>query len=126
MLPRKFNFLIYKSEDEEVSISPIIKGESIWLTQKLMAELFGVNVPAISKHLKNIFEEGELDQNVVVSKMEITKGTISKMEIVTDNKVVSLRGIQQIQFLISPESIIHLADPKIHWISVMMICHFNV
>lgn len=72
MLPRKFNFLIYKSEDEEVSISSIIKGESIWLTQKLMAELFGVNVPAISKHLKNIFEEGELDQNVVVSKMEIT------------------------------------------------------
>ena len=72
MLPREFNFLIYKSEDEEVSINPIIKGESIWLTQKLMAELFGVNVPAISKHLKNIFEEGELDQNVVVSKMEIT------------------------------------------------------
>lgn len=72
MLPREFNFLIYKSEDEEVSINPIIKGDSIWLTQKLMAELFGVNVPAISKHLKNIFEEGELDQNVVVSKMEIT------------------------------------------------------
>ncbi len=72
MLPKEFNFLIYKSEDEEVSINPIIKGESIWLTQKLMAELFGVNVPAISKHLKNIFEEGELDQNVVVSKMEIT------------------------------------------------------
>mgnify|MGYP000845925219 FL=1 len=71
-MPRDFSFLIYKSEDEEVSISPIIKGESIWLTQKLMAELFGVNVPAISKHLKNIFEEGELDQNVVVSKMEIT------------------------------------------------------
>ena len=72
MLPKEFNFLIYKSEDEEVSINPIIKGESIWLTQKLMAELFGVNVPAISKHLKNIFEEGELDQDVVVSKMEIT------------------------------------------------------
>lgn len=71
-MPRDFSFLIYKSEDEEVSISPIIKGESIWLTQKLMAELFGVNVPAISKHLKNIFEEGELDQDVVVSKMEIT------------------------------------------------------
>lgn len=71
-MPRDFSFLIYKSEDEEVSISPVIKGESIWLTQKLMAELFGVNVPAISKHLKNIFEEGELDQNVVVSKMEIT------------------------------------------------------
>ncbi len=72
MLPSDFKFLIYKSKDEEVFINPIIKDESIWLTQKLMAELFGVNVPAISKHLKNIFEEGELDQNVVVSKMEIT------------------------------------------------------
>ena len=71
-MPRDFSFLIYKSEGGGVSISPVIKGESIWLTQKLMAELFGVNVPAISKHLENIFEEGELDQNVVVSKMEIT------------------------------------------------------
>ena len=62
----------------------------------------------------------------VLSKTEITQGTISKMEIVTGNKVVSLRGTQQIQFLISPETIIHLADPQIHWISVMMICHFNV
>lgn len=70
-MPKDFNFLVYRSKDEEVSINPIVSGDSIWLTQKLMAELFGVNVPAISKHLKNIFEEGELDQNVVVSKMEI-------------------------------------------------------
>ena len=72
MLPKEFNFLIYKSEDENLSVNAYIKDETIWLTQKSMAELFGVNVPAISKHLKNIFEEGELDQDVVVSKMEIT------------------------------------------------------
>lgn len=44
--------------------------ETIWITQKAMAELFGVKVPAISKHLKNIFEDGELDEQVVISKME--------------------------------------------------------
>lgn len=54
------NFLIYNVPGEEASVSVIVKNETIWLTQKAMAELFGVGVPAISKHLKNIFEEGEL------------------------------------------------------------------
>ena len=48
------------------------KDENIWATQKAMATLFDVNVPAISKHLKNIFESGELKDDSVVSKMEIT------------------------------------------------------
>ena len=48
------------------------KDENIWATQKKMASLFDVNVPAISKHLKNIFESGELKDDSVVSKMEIT------------------------------------------------------
>ena len=68
----RFDFLIYNSVDENVSVNAIVHDETIWLTQKAMAELFDVGVPAISKHLKNIFEEGELDENVVVSKMEIT------------------------------------------------------
>ena len=48
-----------------------LKDETIWITQKAMAELFGVQTPAISKHQKNIFEQGELREEVVVSKMEI-------------------------------------------------------
>ncbi|KUK52446.1 MAG: Toxin-antitoxin system, toxin component, Fic family [Desulfotomaculum sp. 46_296] len=55
-----------------MSVDAVIKDETIWLTQKAMAELFGVQTPAISKHLKNIFKEGELDEKVVVSKMEMT------------------------------------------------------
>lgn len=47
-----------------------MQDETIWLTQKAMAQLFGVNVPAISKHLRNIFDSEELNENVVVSKME--------------------------------------------------------
>ena len=69
---REFQFLVYRSANEDVSINAIIKDETVWLTQKGMAELFGVQTPAISKHLKNIFDEGELDEAVVVSKMEIT------------------------------------------------------
>lgn len=71
-MENEFQFLIYRSADEEVSINALIKDETIWLTQKAMAELFGVKVPAISKHLKNIFEEGELNEKVVISKMETT------------------------------------------------------
>lgn len=68
----EIQFLIYRSAEEDVSVKAVIKDETIWLTQKAMAELFDVKVPAISKHLKNIFAEGELDENMVVSKMEIT------------------------------------------------------
>ena len=66
-----FNFLIYKTAEEDITVNAVIRDETIWLTQKAMSELFGVQAPAISKHLKSIFEEGELAQEVVVSKMEI-------------------------------------------------------
>lgn len=71
-MTNEFNFLIYKAPDKDVKINAVIKDDTIWLTQKSMAELFGVQTPAISKHLKNIFEEGELEEQVVISKMEIT------------------------------------------------------
>ncbi len=68
----ELQFLIYKTPEEDVSINAVVKEDTIWLTQRAMAELFGVQTPAISKHLKNIFEDGELIEEVVVSKMEIT------------------------------------------------------
>ena len=55
-----------------MSVNALIKDETIWLTQKGVAELFGVGILAISKHLKNIFDEQELDEKVVISIMEIT------------------------------------------------------
>lgn len=69
----EFQFLIYRSAEEDVSVNAVIKDETIWLTQKAMAELFDVNIPAISKHLQNIFDEGELEKNSTVSKMEIVQ-----------------------------------------------------
>lgn len=64
--------VIFRTEDEKVSVNARLKDDTLWLSQKSMAELFGVQVPAISKHLKNIFDEGELIENVVISKMETT------------------------------------------------------
>lgn len=68
----EIQFLLYNLPDEEGKVQVVIKDETIWCTQKAMAQLFGVGIPAISKHLKNIFEEEELQKEVVVSKMEIT------------------------------------------------------
>ena len=69
----ELNFLIYNTPEENTSINAVVKDETIWLTQKSMAELFDVEVPAISKHLANIFTDGELKQEATVSKMEIVQ-----------------------------------------------------
>lgn len=69
---KQMHYVLYHVDDSDVSVNAVIQNDSIWITQKAMAELFAVNTPAISKHLKNIFSEGELDEKVVVSKMEIT------------------------------------------------------
>ena len=68
---KEIQFLLYSLPDDEGKVQVVIKDETLWCTQKAMAQLFGVGVPAISKHLKNIFEEGELDRTATVSKMEI-------------------------------------------------------
>ena len=64
--------VLYSTDEGNISVSVLFKNETFWLTQKAMADLFGVQPPAISKHLKKIFESGELNEKVVVSKMEIT------------------------------------------------------
>ncbi|MFW9597824.1 MAG: virulence RhuM family protein [Paludibacter sp.] len=66
------NILLFSTTDKKAKVSVFFQDGTFWLTQKAMAELFGVNVPAISKHLKNIFETGELEAISVVSKMETT------------------------------------------------------
>ena len=71
-MSNEIQFLLYTMPEAEGKVQVVIKGETLWCTQKAMAQLFGVGVPAISKHLKNIFAEGELIKDVVVSKMEIT------------------------------------------------------
>ena len=66
----EIQFLLYNTPDENIKVNVIVKDETLWLTQKAMAELFDVNTQAITKHLKNIFEEGELQKEATCSKME--------------------------------------------------------
>lgn len=71
-MSNEIQFLLYNMPDADGKVQVVIKDETLWCTQKAMAQLFGVGVPAISKHLKNIFEEGELAADSVISKMETT------------------------------------------------------
>jgi hypothetical protein len=64
--------LVLYQPNGTLKLDVYLEDETVWLTQKAMAELFNVGVPAINKHLKNIFIEDELNEEVVISKMEIT------------------------------------------------------
>ncbi len=66
------DFLLYTTPEGNVKVEVILNNETLWLTQKSIANLFGVNVPAISKHLKNIFASGELREKSVISILETT------------------------------------------------------
>lgn len=65
-------FLLYKTDKGDIKVDVLLQNETIWLPQSKIAEIFKVKIPAISKHLKNIFESGELNEKVVVSILEIT------------------------------------------------------
>lgn len=68
----KNNFILYNAPSGDVTLNVLLQNETIWLTQKMMAELFDVGVPAINKHLTNIFESNELEENSVISILETT------------------------------------------------------
>jgi hypothetical protein len=67
------DLLLYNTADKKVNVSVYFQNGTFWLTQKAMAELFGVNVPAVSKHLKNIFDTDELNEDSTISILEIVR-----------------------------------------------------
>lgn len=69
-MSNEIQYLLYSMPDADGKVQVVVKDETLWCTQKAMAQLFGVGVPAISKHLKNIFTEGELNPDTTISKME--------------------------------------------------------
>lgn len=71
-LPQASNFILYTAPNGDVQLNVALRGETVWLTQKAMADLFAVGVPAINKHLKNIFETNELVEDSVISILETT------------------------------------------------------
>ena len=70
-ITKQMEMVLYRADDDDITVNALIKDETIWLTQKAMAELFGIDKSGISRHLAKIFEKGELKEEVVVSKMEI-------------------------------------------------------
>lgn len=71
-ITKQMEMVLYRTEDDNVTVSALIKDETIWLTQKAMAELFSIDKSGISRHLAKIFETGELDEKVVVAKIATT------------------------------------------------------
>lgn len=71
--PSGGRFILYTAPDGAVKVDVFFRDETVWLTQKALAELFGVKVPAVNKHLKNIFDSGELAREATISKMEIAR-----------------------------------------------------
>lgn len=69
---KEMRFLLYRDAEDDVAVNAAVLNESIWVTQKAMAELFDVDLSTISRHLKNIFDEQELDEKVVIAKIAIT------------------------------------------------------
>ncbi len=72
-MAKEIQFILYNLPDNSGTVQAYVENETLWLTQKAMAQLFDVGVPAINKHLTNIYQEGELQQESTVSKMEIVQ-----------------------------------------------------
>ena len=96
----EIQFILYQLPDEEGKVQVVIKDETIWATQKAMAQLFDVNIPAISKHLKNIFDEGELSPDATVSKMEIVQME-GEREVKRETSFYSLDAIIAVGYRVS-------------------------
>lgn len=88
----KSEIVLYKTSDGKVRIDTVFRNETIWLTQAQMADLFGVNIPAISKHLTNIYEEGELQREATISKME-TVGQEGNRQVIRKRDFYNLDAI---------------------------------
>jgi len=80
---------LYNTPEYSEKVQVVVKEETLWMTQKAMSELFGVDKSSISRHLKNIFENGELNEKVVVAKIETTTphGAIFKINSITRLRV---------------------------------------
>ena len=102
-MSKEIQFLLYSLPDYEGKVQVVIKDETLWCTQKAMAQLFGVQRPAITKHLGNIFKEGELDEKVVCSILELTTehGAIEGKTQTSPTKFYSLDAIIAVGYRVS-------------------------
>ena len=102
-MANEIEFILYHLPEEEGKVQVVIKDETIWATQKAMSQLFDVGIPDISKRLKKIFETGELEKDVVVSKMEIATphGAIEGKTQMSETSFYSLDAIIAVGYRVS-------------------------
>ena len=94
-------FILYNTLEYSEKVQVVIREETLWMTQKAMSELLGVQVPAISKHLKNIFESGELRESATVSKMEIVVNRGFRGEVTEETAFYNLDAIISIGYRVN-------------------------
>lgn len=94
-------FILYNTPEHSEKVQVVVREETLWMTQKAMAELFGVQVPAISKHLKNIFESGELQESTTVSKMEIVVNRGFRGEVTEETLFYNLDAIISVGYRVN-------------------------
>lgn len=105
-MEKNFNFLIYRSADENVSVNALIKDETIWLNQKAMAELFGCSTDNISSHLKNIFADGELDETLTTEEFSIVQNEGNR-QVKRKNKFYNLDAIISVGYRVNSRRATH-------------------
>ena len=102
-MPKDIAFILYNTPEHSEKVQVVIKEETLWMTQKAMSELFGVDKSSISRHLKNIFEAGELDEKVVVAKIETTTqhGAIEGKTQTTESNFYNLDAIISVGYRVN-------------------------
>lgn len=100
-MPKDIAFILYNTPEHSEKVQVVVREETLWMTQKAMSELFGVQVPAISKHLKNIFESGELRESTTVSKMEIVVNRGFRGEVTEETLFYNLDAIISVGYRVN-------------------------
>lgn len=100
-MPKDIAFILYNTPEHSEKVQVVVREETLWMTQKAMSELFGVQVPAISKHLKNIFESGELQESTTVSKMEIVVNRGFRGEVTEETLFYNLDAIISVGYRVN-------------------------
>lgn len=100
-MPKDIAFILYNTPEHSEKVQVVVREETLWMTQKAMSELFGVQVPAISKHLKNIFKSGELQESTTVSKMEIVVNRGFRGEVTEETLFYNLDAIISVGYRVN-------------------------
>lgn len=108
-MANEFEFLLYTMPNGDVTVNAVLKDETLWLTQRAMADLFEVDKSTISRHLKNIFEEHELDEKVVVANFATTTqhGAIEGKTQTKDVNYYSLDAIISVGYRVNSQRATH-------------------